>query len=77
MDGIFYSVIRIFYKGATETHSVQQYSDMREAQKRFYNIVGADLADNDITYQAAYIIDSNGVVCDWKVFDRRAEEVEE
>lgn len=68
---MFYSVIRIFFKGDAETHSVQQFSELKDAQKRYFNIIASDLADNNITYQACYIIDSSGLMVEGRVFDRR------
>lgn len=69
---MFYSVIRIFFKGDAETHSVQQFSTLQDAQKRYFNIIAADLADDAITYQSAYIIDSNGLMAEGRVFDRES-----
>lgn len=74
---MFYSVIRIFFKGEAETHSVQQFDTLQDAQKRYFNIIAADLADASITYQSAYIIDSNGLMMEGRVFDRRTAESEE
>lgn len=71
---MFYSVIRIYYKGDAETHSVQMFNELRDAQKRYFNIIAADLADESITYQSAYIIDSNGLMLEGRVFDRAVEE---
>lgn len=71
---MFYSVIRIFYKGDAETHSVQQFDTLQDAQKRYFNIIASDLADESITYQSAYIIDSNGLMMEGRVFDRREAE---
>lgn len=65
-----FTVIRIFFKGETETHSVEFKDTYIEAQQRFYNIVAADLANDEITYQAAYIINASGMMLDGKVFDR-------
>ena len=63
-------VIRIFYKGEAETHSVEFKDTYLEAQQRYYGIIAADLANPDVTYQAAYIIDARGLMLDGKVFDR-------
>ena len=64
-------VVRIFYKGDAETHSVQFYDTYDEAQTRFYSVIAADLQNPDITYQACYIINAQGLMTDCKVFDRR------
>lgn len=65
-----FAIIRIFYKGEAETHSVEFKSTYFEAQQRYYGIIAADLANPDITYQAAYIINASGLMMDGKVFDR-------
>lgn len=69
MDG--FSIVRIFYKGVAETHSIEFRDTLLEAQQRFFNIVAADLANAEITYQACYIIDANGLMLEGRVFDRR------
>ena len=66
-----FAVIRIYYKGDNETHSVEFKDTYLEAQQRYYNIIASDLANADITYQAAYIINASGLMLDGKVFDRR------
>ena len=66
----FYSVVRIFFKGEAEAHSVEHKSTLLDAQKRYFNVIAADLANEDITYQAAYIIDSSGMMVEGRVFDR-------
>lgn len=65
-----FTVIRIFFKADAETHSIQFFDSYLAAQQRYYNIIAADLATEDITYQAAYIINSQGLMVDGKVFDR-------
>lgn len=65
-----FAVIRIYYKGEKETHSVEFKDSYFEAQQRFYNIIASDLANPDVTYQAAYIINASGLMMDGKVFDR-------
>lgn len=66
----FYSVVRIFYKGANETHSIEQKATLEDAQKRYFNVIATDLANDEITYQSTYIIDSNGLMVEGRVFDR-------
>lgn len=65
-----FTIIRIYYKGDKETHSVEFKDSYFEAQQRFYNIIASDLANADVTYQAAYIINASGLMMDGKVFDR-------
>jgi len=68
---MFYQVIRIFFKGATKSHSVEYNDSYDSALQRYFNVIAADLANNEVTYNAAYMIDSNGGVMRSEVFDRR------
>lgn len=68
---MFWSIVRQYYKGTAETHSVEVKADKDAALQRYFNIIAADLADATITYNACYIIDSNGVMIEGRVFDRR------
>lgn len=72
-----FAIIRIFYKGDTETHSVEFKDSYFEAQQRYYNIIAADLGNAEVTYQATYIINASGLMLDGKVFDRTPEPEEE
>lgn len=68
-----FAIVRIFYKGNVEQHSVEFRDTYLEAQQRYYTIIATDLANTDITYQAAYIINAGGLMLDGKVFDRTPE----
>lgn len=68
---MFYTVIRIFFKGEQKQNSVEHKDTYNEALQRYFNIIAADLANAEITYNAAYIIDSNGLTREGRVFDRR------
>lgn len=67
---MFYTVIRQFFKGTAETHSMEIKQTKEAAIQRYFNILAADLADATITWNAAYIIDSNGLMIEGRVFDR-------
>ena len=74
MNPIFYIVTRLYMIGTEENHSIQTFTDKRTASQRFYNIIAADLANNDVTYQFASICDSFGNYVDGiepVVYDRR------
>ena len=74
----FYSIVRIYFKGETETHSIEQKATLIEAQQRYFNILAADLANDTITYVSAFIIDNKGMMVEGRVFDRTpVEESEE
>lgn len=71
---MFYQVIRIFFKGATKSNSVEYYDNYESALQRYFNIIAADLANAEVTYNAAYLIDNGGNTIRKEVFDRREEE---
>ena len=71
---MFYQVIRIFFKGEARSNSVEYFDDYSAAQQRYFNIIAADLANNEVTYNAAYLIDNAGNVLRKDVFDRRETE---
>ena len=67
---MFYTIIRIFFKGEQRSHSVEYFYEYNSAVQRYFNIIAADLANADVTWNAAYIIDSNGMMLRGEVFDR-------
>ncbi len=75
MPELFFQVVRVFFKGTAETpvpaQSVQYYASYQEAEKRFYVLIAPYITSADSIYHGAYIIDSNGIVREKKVFDRR------
>ena len=79
----FFQVLRIFFDASGRHHSVEYFENedasvsLFNAQKRYFNIIAADLANANITYNAAYIIDSTGQIREWRVFDRRTVNAEE
>ena len=56
-----YYIVRIFYKGQVEAHSIESREDYRQALTRFHNIIATDLNNNEITYSFAALLDENGV----------------
>ena len=74
---MFYTVVRQFFKGDAEQHSMEVKETLEDARKRYFNIIVTDLNVDDITWQAAYIIDSNGLMVEGRVFDRRAVDAEQ
>ena len=71
---MFFQVIRIFFKGANKSHSVEYFDSYEPALQRYFNVIAADLANNEVTYNAAYLIDNGGNVIRREVFDRREQE---
>lgn len=76
MNERFFTVIRQFYKNGAETHSMEVKASFEDALKRYFSIIATDLNDADITYQAAYIVDSTGLMMEQRVFNRIAAEQE-
>ena len=73
---MFYQVIRVFFKGETKSNSIEYHDIYDSALQRFFNVIAADLANKDVTYNAAYIIDSYGNMLRHEVFDRKQSEPE-
>lgn len=71
---MFYQVIRLFLKGSKKSNSLEIFDTYEEAQKRYYSVIATDIASEEINYSACYIIDSNGLMLEGKVFDRRVVE---
>ena len=87
MNGVFYMVVRIFVDSTTH-NSVEYFKEEdynhdtdvleRAASARLYNIVSADLQNQNVKYQMAYILDNHGeYVIPPIVYDRREPEPEE
>lgn len=66
---MFWTVVRQFFKGVKETHSMEIKESKKAALQRFFNILAADLADKEITWNACYVIDSTGLTIEGRVFD--------
>lgn len=71
MDNYFYTVFRVFYVGETETHFVDHFNTYDGALVKHYKNIAADLDRSGCTYQASYIVRSDGLMMEGKVFDRR------
>ena len=52
------------------------YDDLADAEAKYYTICAA-AAKSGIPYHAAYLIRDDGVICAWKVYDRRTTETPE
>lgn len=73
---MFYQVFRIFFKGEAKSHSIEYHDNYDSALQRFFNVISADLSNQEVTYNAAYIIDGYGTMIRHEVFDRRQPEPE-
>lgn len=73
---MFYQVIRIFFKGNNKSNSVEYYDSYDAALQRYFNVIAADLANAEVTYNSAYLIDNGGNMIRKEVFDRREQNEE-
>lgn len=64
-----YIVIREFVKSDQLSTSVE-YKTYEDAFKRYFNILAADLQDDNITYNCSAIISSDGTIIESKQFFR-------
>lgn len=73
LNQIFYAVHRLFIKGENVARSVELFNDSWEAEKRFYAIIAADVANDEIVYNECFVRDNFGRIVNGldKVFDRR------
>lgn len=55
-----YYIIRIFFRGENESHSIESRDEYRAALTRYYNIIAADLANTQNTYCLAMLLNSKG-----------------
>ena len=55
-----YQIVRIFFKGEIEAHSIEEKVTFREALQRFHTVIGTDLANNEITYCFAMLLNEHG-----------------
>lgn len=54
-------VTRVFFKGGTQSNSIQMYTDEIAARKRFYTILATDIDNKDIEFELIQIVREDGV----------------
>ena len=66
-------VVRVFFAKVSgqQSHSVQMYTDEVQARKRFYNILAADIDNDQYSYEQVHLLDENGTSVMFQVFDNR------
>ena len=76
---MMYFVFRVFFNATTGTqsNSAQMYTDLVQAQKRFYTILASDIDEDKYSYELVMITDSNGLTLAYQVFDKRVPPVTE
>lgn len=74
---MMYFVIRVnFDKTGKQSNSIQMFTDLVQAQKRFYNILAADIDNDNYQFEMVQIVDETGAVLATQIFDNRPVAVE-
>ena len=61
-------------KSDIESHSEQRFDDEIAAKKRFFNILAADIDNENYKYEIAMVVREDGFTECFQVFDNRASE---
>lgn len=64
-------------KSDIESHSEQRFDNEIAAKKRFFNILAADIDNENYKYEIAMVIRDDGFVICSQVFDNRESQTEE
>ena len=64
-------------KSDIESHSEQRFDDEVAAKKRFFNILAADIDNENYKYEIAMVVRDDGFLVCSQVFDNRESETEE
>lgn len=68
-------VVRVnFNQEGKQTNSIQMYTDLVQAQKRFYTLLASDIDSDKYQYELVLIVDERGLVLSSQVFDNRTPE---
>ena len=70
-----YFVTRVNFNATTgvQSNSIQMYTDLVQAQKRFYTLLASDIDRADFSYEMVQIVDETGIVLSSQVFDNRVQ----
>lgn len=60
----------------TQQNSIQMYTNETQAFKRYYNILAADIDNENYQFELVQIIRDDGICVASQVFDNRVTEVE-
>lgn len=63
------AIIRTFNKNSSWSNSVEYRENLNEAHKRFFNILAADLQDEQIAFNLTAIISAEGSVEEIRAFE--------
>lgn len=69
-----YFVTRVnFNQEGKQSNSIQMFTDLVKAQKRFYNVLAADIDNENYQFEMVQIVDEKGQVLASQVFDNRVQ----
>lgn len=54
-----------------QANSIQQFVDEKQARKRYYNILAADIDNDNYQYEMVQIVRDDGICVASQVFDNR------
>ena len=63
-------VVRVnFNQQGTQANSIQMFTDEKAAYKRYYNILAADIDNDNFQYEMVLIVRQDGITVASQVFD--------
>lgn len=73
---MMYFVTRVFFNATTgvQNNSIQMYTDLVQAQKRFYTILASDIDKDEFSYELVQIVDERGFTLATQTFDNRVQQ---
>lgn len=72
-----YFVIRVnIDQTGKQSNSIQMYTDEKQAFKRYYNVLAADIDNENYQYELVQIVRDDGMCVASQVFDNRVAESE-
>ena len=60
-----------------QSNSIQMYTDLIQAQKRWYTLIAADIDNDNYQYELVQIVGEDGIVVASQVLDNRPHPDEE
>lgn len=67
-----YFVMRVnFDQTGKQSNSVQMFTDLVQAQKRWHTVIAADIDSDNYQYELVQIVDESGIVLATQVLDNR------
>ena len=72
---MWFFVVRVnINQQGTQANSIQKFDDETQAFKRYYNILAADIDNENYVFELCQIVRDDGIVVASQVFDNRVVE---